>query len=284
MSKELIGYLEAQIELGGTELYFPEAFEFSLKPTSPPPSPVHNAPSTAATPPSALSTPSAAPPLRRLTQTAAQGGSVASIPEVKEFKLPPPMVLTKKYSWEAIENCAHLDDYYNLLSEHPLYKSQDIAKSFLSSNNDLVVVSFNAPQDLNKDQYLPEASEKLLHNMFKAVNIDYSQCVRTYLIKKPLSRAPVTRELRQYSRLLIKELNLLQAKMVILLGENTLQGLLGRGYSLEKNGGEILKEKKLNNELQFIPLLDPLSMLKNPQLKHVTWRQHFPRSVFFNIP
>lgn len=286
MSKPLATYLEAQIELGESEIFFDEFLDFVY----PPPGQTSTtAPETKAPPQQPLPhqgtasfTPSSAPgsqPVPYLKNRTAAPSPAPEAPAVSFAAPPPPQT---NFDWKALESAATLTEFYQILSRHPLYPSGNIIPNFGAHPDAMVVVSL-AP-DNQCDQYLPAAQQELLTNMFKAVHIDYALSPCTYLIKNSLTRKPMPRELKQHRRILLKELALLQPQMVILLGEDTLQGIFERSHTLQDHGGQVLKLTHLGQELAFIPLITPLAMLQNPKLKAITWKQHFPRSGYFKMP
>ncbi|MFH0882712.1 MAG: uracil-DNA glycosylase [bacterium] len=138
-------------------------------------------------------------------------------------------------------------------------------------NADLVLVGEapGADEDRQGDPFVGRAG-KLLDQILSAVDLRRGEGVYIANILKcrpPGNRDPLTSEVEQCEPHLVKQLQLLQPKLIVALGRIAAQTLLRSTMSLTKMRGHV-------HDYHGIPLLvtfHPAALLRNPQWKRPTW-------------
>ncbi len=115
-----------------------------------------------------------------------------------------------------------------------------------------------------KTVFCGEAGD-LLKKMMGAINVDFNHCYRTFLVKAPITNKIMPRIMASHVKTLIKEIELVKPKQILLMGEFT---------TLALNKTKIMTTPK-NIRFADTPTMvtyDPVFLLKNPGMKGITWK------------
>jgi uracil-DNA glycosylase len=102
----------------------------------------------------------------------------------------------------------------------------------------------------------------------KSIDIDFEDIFITNVIKCSPKRTRLSREQVEACRYYLdRQIQLVQPKLMIVLGQISLSTLLRSFGMLSENHGKIF----YYHEVPFIPLYHPMEVLSNPQLKRDVW-------------
>ena len=114
---------------------------------------------------------------------------------------------------------------------------------------------------------------QLLNKMLRAINIKRDNVYISNVVnyRPPGNRKPETEEIKKYSKFLKEHINIIDPKILILLGSTAMEALLGSKLKITKERGiwrEItINEKKYKTILTF----HPAYLLRQPDQKKFSW-------------
>jgi uracil-DNA glycosylase len=178
------------------------------------------------------------------------------------------------------EQSVTLVSFYETLQKDPLYvKSKKDLSTGIGKSNPRLLLVFYAPPDseIQIGDFWQTEVGIMLGNLFESLHIGKEACFVTYFYKVPLTRALSPLIVPRLRKMLMKEVSLIQPATVLFFGELLLRQALEMPGSLLDVGGTPVQFA----DVPATALLDPYQMLKDKQLKLITWKTHIPRSGFF---
>lgn len=150
-----------------------------------------------------------------------------------------------------------------------LYKNR-IKSVFQRGNPDSEIVFIGEAGGKNENiQGIPFCgrSGKLLDNMIKAMGFDVEDVYITNICNcsPPDNRKPTPQEMKTCLPFLVKQLDIIQPKVIITLGATAMEGILG-GTGITKRRGKW----EQYNGIPVMVLWHPAYILRNPNLKEET--------------
>ena len=114
---------------------------------------------------------------------------------------------------------------------------------------------------------------QLLDKMFKAININRHKTYITNVVnyRPPNNRKPEPSEINKYSIFLREHINIIDPKMLILMGSTAMEALFGQTLKISKERGK-WKEIIVNQKsYQTILTFHPAYLLRQPDQKKHSW-------------
>lgn len=219
----------------------------------------------------------------------AKSSSVKTIPERPPVELKPAAPIawnlpsqasTAPENEAAFETVEGISSFYEALQKDTLYaKSKKPFCAGEGKDTPSVMLVFYAPKPTEMDAGGLWNTEvgTMLSNLFENLHVKKEDCFVTYFYKMPMVRAPSPLIVTRLRRMFLKEVSLVHPQMVIFFGEHLLKQALEIQGSLLDMGGT---PSQFAN-VRATALIDPYEMIKDKQLKLITWKTHIPRSGFF---
>ena len=113
----------------------------------------------------------------------------------------------------------------------------------------------------------------LLNKMFEAINIERPKLYITNVVnyRPPNNRKPEPSEINKYSVFLREHINIIDPKILILMGGTAMEALFGKDLKISKERGK-WKELIINqNTYQTILTFHPAYLLRQPDQKKYSW-------------
>jgi DNA polymerase len=110
---------------------------------------------------------------------------------------------------------------------------------------------------------------KLLDNMIKAIGFERSDVYIANICKcrPPENRKPKPEEMKACLEFLVKQIHIVQPKVIVALGNTALGGLTGNDGGIVKRCGEW----ELFGSIKMMPCYHPSALLRNPNWKKPAW-------------
>ena len=113
----------------------------------------------------------------------------------------------------------------------------------------------------------------LLNKMLKAININRQDIYITNVVnyRPPSNRKPETKEIRRYSEYLYEHVEIINPKLIILLGSTAMEAFFGSNLKISKERG-IWKEILIKNKT-FLTMITfhPAYLLRQADQKKYSW-------------
>lgn len=176
---------------------------------------------------------------------------------------------------EEMEQSQSLDEL------HELCKQADFLKTDLKNTNlvfgvgnpnaDLVLIG-EAPgrnEDLQGEPFVGRAGQ-LLNKILEAIHFKRNDVYITNIVKHrpPNNRDPLTNERERSLPVLLKQIDLINPKLILCLGRISAQTLLDTGLSMREFRG---KFHPFRDKYELMVTYHPAALLRNPQWKRLTW-------------
>lgn len=270
LSPEAILHVRMQMEIGTSDLYFDDAFSLQSTPnvTQQVPSSRPVAPAI----PTPLKTPAFDSPK---SVESSRGEQLLVVPDSTSMAL--------DESLTALENANSLEQLYDAMIQHPFYrlapgKPGRIAFGQGPQNSPLMLVGdWPTEEELRVGGLYGGAAGELLRKLLDSLHYSRNLCFATWFCKKPLLKSPLPRQAIQLRKMLQREAQIMQPKMILLLGENTFRQVMQKSGDLNQEWGQ----KMDFAGIPTIAITSPREMLEDPRKKAVTWNEHIPRSGLF---
>ena len=116
-------------------------------------------------------------------------------------------------------------------------------------------------------------SGKLLDKMIHAINLDRSKVYLINLLNylTPDNRKPTNEEINRYLPFLKTHIQIIDPKIIVLLGSSPLQALFGNEKIITKERGKWLKILIGSSIIDVIASFHPNFLIKQPELKKMSW-------------
>ena len=113
----------------------------------------------------------------------------------------------------------------------------------------------------------------LLNKMLAAINLDRKDIYITNVVnyRPPSNRKPEIKEIKRYSEYLYEHVEIINPKMIILLGSTAMEAFFGSNLKISKERG-IWKEVIIKNKVyKTIVSFHPAYLLRQPEQKKFSW-------------
>ena len=155
---------------------------------------------------------------------------------------------------------------------------KDNAKNFVFNDGDPnseIMIIGEGPGKMEDELGKPFVGDagKLLDKMFKAINISRDKIYITNVVnyRPPNNRKPEASEIIKYSFFLKKHIEIINPKIVILLGSTAMEALLGSNMKITKERGNWLEIKINNKSFKTMITFHPAYLLRQPNQKKYSW-------------
>ena len=114
---------------------------------------------------------------------------------------------------------------------------------------------------------------KLLDKMLSAINLNRDSVYITNVInyRPPDNRKPTSDEINLFLPYLKEHIQLINPKLILLLGSTALEAFFNKEYSITKIRGTWLKIKIKNKVFNCLPSFHPAFLLRQPEQKKQSW-------------
>ena len=114
---------------------------------------------------------------------------------------------------------------------------------------------------------------KLLDKMLSAINLDRDSVYITNVInyRPPDNRKPTSDEINLFLPYLKEHIQLINPRLILLLGSTALEAFFNKEYSITKIRGTWLKIEIKNKVFNCLPSFHPAFLLRQPEQKKQSW-------------
>ena len=113
----------------------------------------------------------------------------------------------------------------------------------------------------------------LLDKMLSAINLDRKKVYISNIInyRPPENRRPTDNEIRRYLPFISKHIEIIQPKILVLLGSTAMNALIGNDYVISKMRGKWIEKKFGNIKTSVIITFHPAFLMRQPAQKKMSW-------------
>ena len=117
------------------------------------------------------------------------------------------------------------------------------------------------------------AAGKLLDKMLNAINLNRTKVYISNVVnyRPPNNRRPTDEEIEKYLPFLKLHIEIIEPKILILLGSTAMQAISGKGKIISKTRGKWFKIKMDGCEPEIIVTFHPAFLIRQPEQKKNSW-------------
>lgn len=114
---------------------------------------------------------------------------------------------------------------------------------------------------------------KLLDKMLEAIRLDRKNVYISNVVnfRPPMNRKPTDLEIKRYLPFLVKHIELIKPKILLLLGSTALNALIGDEVVISKARGKWVNKKIGNMKTEIIASFHPAFLMRQPDQKKYAW-------------
>ncbi len=114
---------------------------------------------------------------------------------------------------------------------------------------------------------------KLLDKMLNAIKLNRKNVYISNVVnfRPPMNRKPTDEEIKRYLPFLTKHIELINPKILLLLGSTALNALVGNEVVISKARGKWVKKKIGNSNPDIIASFHPAFLMRQPDQKKYAW-------------
>ena len=114
---------------------------------------------------------------------------------------------------------------------------------------------------------------KLLDKMLEAIKLDRKNVYISNVVnfRPPMNRKPTDVEIKRYLPFLVKHIELIKPKILLLLGSTALSALIGDEVVISKARGKWVNKKIGNVKPEIIASFHPAFLMRQPDQKKYAW-------------
>ena len=129
-----------------------------------------------------------------------------------------------------------------------------------------------ANQDKEGQPFVGRAG-KLLDKMLEAIKLDRKNVYISNVVnfRPPMNRKPTDVEIKRYLPFLVKHIELIKPKILLLLGSTALNALIGDEVVISKARGKWVNKKIGNVKPEIIASFHPAFLMRQPDQKKYAW-------------
>ena len=132
-----------------------------------------------------------------------------------------------------------------------------------------------APGANEDDEGLPFVGRAgmLLDKMLTAINLDRKKVYISNIInyRPPENRRPTDEEIRRYLPFITKHIEIINPKILVLLGSTAMNALIGNDVVISKMRGKWIQKKFGNCKTSVIITFHPAFLMRQPAQKKMSW-------------
>ena len=113
----------------------------------------------------------------------------------------------------------------------------------------------------------------LLDKMLAAINLDRKNVYISNIInyRPPDNRKPTEGEIKQYLPFISKHIEIINPKILVLLGSTAMNAIVGKDVVISKMRGKWLEKKFGNCKTSVIVTFHPAFLMRQPAQKKMAW-------------
>tara|TARA_B000000565_G_scaffold240408_1_gene204564 strand:+ start:37 stop:741 length:705 start_codon:yes stop_codon:yes gene_type:complete len=113
----------------------------------------------------------------------------------------------------------------------------------------------------------------LLDKMLAAINLDRKKVYVSNIInyRPPDNRKPTEEEIKQYLPFISKHIEIINPKILVLLGSTAMNALIGKDVVISKMRGKWIEKKFGNCKTSVIVTFHPAFLMRQPAQKKMAW-------------
>ena len=113
----------------------------------------------------------------------------------------------------------------------------------------------------------------LLDKMLAAINLDRKKVYISNIInyRPPENRRPTDEEIKRYLPFISKHIEIINPKILVLLGSTAMSALIGKDEVISKMRGKWIEKKFGNSKTKVIITFHPAFLMRQPAQKKMAW-------------
>ncbi len=129
-----------------------------------------------------------------------------------------------------------------------------------------------ANEDIEGKPFVGRAG-KLLDKMLEAIKLDRTKVYISNVVnyRPPANRKPTDLEIERYLPILIKHIEIINPKILVLLGSTALNALIGNEIVISKARGKWIQKEIGSLKLWIIASFHPAFLMRQPEQKKLAW-------------
>ena len=167
-----------------------------------------------------------------------------------------------KKSIQSIKNCSLKKNAKNMVFSDGNPKSK-------------IMLIGEAPGANEDEEGLPFVGRAgaLLDKMLSAINLDRKKVYISNIVnyRPPDNRRPTDEEIKRYLPFITKHIEIINPKIIVLLGSTAMNALIGKDVVISKMRGKWITKKFGNCETSVIITFHPAFLMRQPAQKKMAW-------------
>ena len=167
-----------------------------------------------------------------------------------------------KKSIQSIKNCSLKENAKNLVFSDGNPKSK-------------IMLIGEAPGANEDEEALPFVGRAgaLLDKMLSAINLDRKKVYISNIVnyRPPDNRRPTDEEIKRYLPFITKHIEIINPKIIVLLGSTAMNALIGKEVVISKMRGKWIEKKFGNCKASVIITFHPAFLMRQPAQKKMAW-------------
>ena len=185
----------------------------------------------------------------------------------------------KKNNFEISANKAdNLEKLKRLINDIKNCSLRNNAKNIVFSDGNpksKIMLVGEAPGANEDEEGLPFVGRAgaLLDKMLSAINLDRKKVYISNIInyRPPDNRRPTEEEIKRYLPFIIKHIEIINPKILVLLGSTAMNALIGNDAVISKMRGKWIEKKFGNCKTSVIITFHPAFLMRQPAQKKMAW-------------
>jgi len=178
-------------------------------------------------------------------------------------------------SADKLENLTRLKKSINSIKSCSI---KDSAKNMVFSDGNpksKIMLIGEAPGANEDEEGLPFVGRAgaLLDKMLAAINLDRKKVYISNIInyRPPENRRPTDQEINRYLPFIIKHIEIINPKILVLLGSTAMNALIGNEFVISKMRGKWIEKKFGSCKTSVIITFHPAFLMRQPAQKKMAW-------------
>ena len=167
-----------------------------------------------------------------------------------------------KKSIQSIKNCSLKENAKNMVFSDGNPKSK-------------IMLIGEAPGANEDEEALPFVGRAgaLLDKMLSAINLDRKKVYISNIVnyRPPDNRRPTDEEVKRYLPFITKHIEIINPKIIVLLGSTAMNALIGKEVVISKMRGKWIEKKFGNCKTSVIITFHPAFLMRQPAQKKMAW-------------
>ena len=167
-----------------------------------------------------------------------------------------------KKSIQSIKNCSLKENAKNMVFSDGNPRSK-------------IMLIGEAPGANEDEEALPFVGRAgaLLDKMLSAINLDRKKVYITNIVnyRPPDNRRPTDEEIKRYLPFITKHIEIINPKIIVLLGSTAMNALIGKEVVISKMRGKWIEKKFGNCKASVIITFHPAFLMRQPAQKKMAW-------------